>query len=192
MILTKIREKTMGFHDGFTSWANNIFDGTITLEQYKNVLKTFYGFYQPFEQKIEAPEEWKNIDFNIEGRRKAFLAIKDLKALGASDEEISNIEICNDLPEIKNVAQALGCMYVLEGATLGGQLTANKLKEIFNFTPETGTAFFSSYVEEVRPMWKSFGDLINKYSEENKIEEPIVNASHETYFKLNDWLSRIK
>jgi heme oxygenase len=192
MILAKIREKTIGFHDDFTSWANNIFNGTITKDQYKFVLKTFYGFYYPLEQKIEAPEEWEKIDFNIEGRRKALLAVKDLKVLGVSDQEINEIETCNDLPEVNNLAQALGCMYVLEGATLGGQLTANKLKEIFDFTPENGASFFSSYGENVRPMWKSFGDLINRYSDENKIEDPIVNASHETYFKLNDWLSKLK
>ena len=69
---------------------------------------------------------------------------------------------------------------------------SKKLSDIFKFSPENGIAFFSSYGAEVRPMWKDFGDLINNYSDETKIEEPIVNASHETYHKFNNWLTRLK
>jgi heme oxygenase len=192
MILTKIREKTMEYHDDFTSWANNILNGTISPDEYKYVLKTFYGFYYPLEQKITALPEWQSMDFNIENRRKAPFLLKDMKSMGISDPEIARIEMCGDLPEINNLAQALGCMYVVEGATLGGQIVAKKLNEIFAFDQEKGAAFFNSYGPEVRPMWKSFGDLINNYSAEKQIEDPIVNAAHETYFKFNTWLSRLK
>lgn len=192
MILAKIREKTMGYHDDFTSWANNILNGTISEEEYKYVLKTFYGFYYPLEQKITCLEEWQSMDFNIENRKKAPLLIKDMKTLNISDSEINEIEMCDQLPEIRNLAQALGCMYVVEGATLGGQIVAKKLNDIFKFDSNKGAAFFNSYGEELRPMWKSFGDLINNYSSENKIEDPIINAAHETYFKFNNWLARLK
>jgi heme oxygenase len=192
MILTKIREKTMENHDDFTSWANKILNGTITPDEYKYVLKTFYGFYYPLEQKITGLQEWQSMDFNIENRRKAPFLLKDMKSMGISDAEISDIPMCDDLPEINNLSQALGCMYVVERATLGGQIVAKKLNDIFGFDQEKGAAFFNSYGQEVRPMWKSFGDLINNYAADNNIEEPIVQSSHDTYFKFNNWLARLK
>src|SRR5205809_1001335 len=122
MILTKIREKTLEYHDDFTSWANNIFNGTITLDGYKYVLKTFYGFYSTLEQKIGELENWDSADLNFEKRKKVQLLIKDMKALGITDQEINEITLCNDLPQLNNLPQVLGCLYVIEGATLGGQL----------------------------------------------------------------------
>ncbi len=192
MILNKIREKTFVYHDDFTGWANKILTSQADKEHYKDVLKTFYGFYLPLEQKFESLEDWKNQDFDMVKRRKTPLLIQDMKSMEMTDEEISQIEMCENLPTINNMPEALGCLYVVEGATLGGQIVSNKLKETLGLTANTGSAFFNSYKENVRPMWKEFSDFITKYSEENKIEEPIVEASDQTYHKFNEWLAKLR
>lgn len=192
MILTKIREKTLGYHDDFTGWANKILSGTADKEHYKDVLKTFYGFYYPLEQKLESLPDWKNYDFDITKRRKAPMLMEDMKTLGITDEEINEIKMCENLPTMGNLGQALGTMYVVEGATLGGQIVANKLNETLGYNAGNGASFFNSYRENLRPMWKEFSDFINNYSEENGISDPIVDASDETYHRFNEWLAKLR
>ena len=170
MILTKIREKTLNFHDDFTSWAANILNGTISLEQYKFVLKTFYGFYYPLEEKIYSLEEINDLELSLERRRKTKLLVKDMKVLGITQDEIDSIKMCSSLPDLNNTAKVLGCMYVIEGATLGGQIIAKKLNETLNLEQDNGCAFFNSYNEDLRPLWKEFCYSINKYSEYTQIE----------------------
>lgn len=192
MILAKIREKTLNFHDDFTSWAANILNGTISLEQYKFVLKTFYGFYYPLEEKIYSLEDVNNLELSLEKRRKTRLLVKDMKALGITEAEIDSISLCEKLPTLNSAAQALGCMYVVEGATLGGQFIAKKLHEIFDLNKDNGCAFFNSYNEELRPLWTEFCDVLNKYADYTQIEDPIVESSINTYHSFNDWLFQIK
>ena len=192
MILTKIREKTFVYHDDFTGWANKILTSQADKEHYKDVLKTFYGFYLPLEKKLESLEDWKDQDFDLTKRRKTQMLLQDMKSMNMTDEEISQIEMCDKLPTIDNLPQALGCLYVVEGATLGGQIVSGKLKETLGLTADTGSSFFNSYRENLRPMWKEFSDFITRYSQETKIEEPIVEASDETYHKFNDWLAKLR
>ncbi len=192
MILNKIREKTFVYHDDFTGWANKILTGTADNEHYKDVLKTFYGFYYPFEQKLESLSEWKEYDFDLVKRRKSQMIVEDMKNLGISDDEIKEIKMCENLPQMNNIAQALGCMYVVEGATLGGQIVANKINEVLGISVDKGASFFGSYKENLRPMWKEFSDFINKYSDDTNITDPIVDASDETYHRFNEWLVKLR
>lgn len=192
MILNKIREKTLGYHDDFTGWANKILTGTADKEHYVHVLKTFYGFYAPFEQKLESIQEWKDYDFDLTKRRKAQMLVEDMKALGISEDEIKEIPMNSNLPQMNNLGQALGAMYVIEGATLGGQIIANKINEGLGYSVGNGASFFNSYRDNVRPMWKEFSDFINKYSDDTNITDPIVDASDETYHRFNEWLSVLR
>lgn len=192
MILNKIRERTLKYHDDFTGWANRILNGTADKEHYKDVLKVFYGFYKPFEQKLESLEDWKNYDFDLHKRRKSELLVNDMKSLGVTDEEINNLPMNDNLPQMNNLGQALGAMYVIEGATLGGQIVASKINDALGYDADNGVAFFNSYRQDLRPMWKEFSDFINKYSEDNNITDPIVDASDETYHRFNEWLSVLR
>ena len=70
---------------------------------------------------------------------------RDLEKLSGEDFEINLLEICRDLPLVETFAQTLGCPYVLEGATLGGQVVGRHLRENLNLSPENGAAFFNSY-----------------------------------------------
>ncbi|MEK7434243.1 MAG: biliverdin-producing heme oxygenase [Cyanobacteriota bacterium] len=190
MIIQKIREKTLQYHDEFTGWAFKIFNGTISIEEYKNALKVFYGFYKPVEEKMNVGND-KDFTLDMLKRIKLNLLINDMKNLGITQEEIDKIECCTDLPEMNNQAQLLGCMYVIEGATLGGQLVGGKLEEFLKLDGK-GSEFFFSYKENTRPFWKEFMDYINEYSEKTSIEDPIIDSSHEMYMKFNKWLAKLK
>lgn len=193
MVIDKIREATLKYHDDFTGWARNIFNGSISMEQYKTVLKTFYGFYKPFEEKLEKVEGINELGLDLENRRKINYLLEDMKSLGITETEINEIKMAkdDDLPPLNNLANALGSMYVIEGATLGGKMVGAQLKDIFSFNGN-GTGFFLSYGEQVKPRWAKFIEIINKYAQETNTDGQIVDASHAAYFKFNDWLAGLR
>ena len=106
---------------------------------------------------------------------------KDLKALGIWDEVKSNAASLDAIPSYDTAAKAFGAMYVMEGATLGGQIIKRHLKEHLGLSPDNGGAFFTSYGENVGPMWKSFGASITQFDEETGESDEIVDSAKETF-----------
>jgi heme oxygenase len=188
MILQKIRERTLDYHDDFTSWANPILTGKINKKEFQNVLKVFYGFYYPLEEKIYNLDSLNQLGLKINQRKKIVYLLRDMNNFEIDENEIKDIELCNDYPIFDSIEKILGILYVIEGATLGGQIIANKLQEIFN----KEIHFFNSYGENVRKMWKEYCDILNEYGNKNpEKQEEIVKSSENTYYKFNNWLQKI-
>jgi heme oxygenase len=85
------------------------------------VLETFYGFYVPVEidvTRLAAAEP--PLGFPL--RARAELIERDLLALGRSPADLSALPLCSDRPQLSCVEDLAGCLYVLEGACLGGQV----------------------------------------------------------------------
>ncbi|GIW23011.1 MAG: hypothetical protein KatS3mg068_2018 [Candidatus Sericytochromatia bacterium] len=120
--------------------------------------------------------------------KKIPLLLKDMYNFNISIDEIKSIELCNDLPNCDTLENILGTLYVIEGATLGGEIVAKKLENIF----KKEIYFFNSYKENIREMWKSFCNVLNDYAKNNiDKEEEIIKSSENTYFKFNEWLKKI-
>ena len=82
-----------------------------------------------------------------------------------------------------------GCMYVLEGATLGGQIIRRLLKEKLSITSANGGAFFSAYGDRVRVMWNEFREALSQFAISHPDEsEAIVASASETFAKFDHWL----
>jgi len=94
------------------------------------------------------------------------------------------------LPEVKSITEALGCLYVLEGATLGGQVIGRHLKKNLALDEDRGCAFFCSYGDEVGLMWQSFQETLRSYcSKYGSTEEAqLVKSACETFASLDYWL----
>ena len=113
---------------------------------------------------------------------------RDLQILNDGDWAAISLKMCQDLPALNDFAEALGCIYVFEGATLGGQFIAGHLRRNFGLTPENGAAFFNSSGERVGQMWESFGATATATVLE--MDEKIVGAARETFTKFKKWFSR--
>ena len=73
----------------------------------------------------------------------------------------------DDLPDLQGVQEALGCLYVVEGSTLGGQVIARHLRQTLGVDPRCGGSFFARTRPEIfnadtlsRDFRLSSGDLI--------------------------------
>jgi heme oxygenase len=122
-----------------------------SLDAYKaHVLKS-WAFYLPLEAAL-ARLDWAAAGIDFDARRKTPWLEEDLRILGvtprATDESRRPMEPTN-------LDFAVGCLYVLEGATLGGQLISRHLSGI-GVGPATGGLFFNGYGAKTGEMWKSF------------------------------------
>ncbi len=91
-------------------------------------------------------------------RRKAPLLRRDVAALGA---DLPPAEIAAQ--SVPTLAHAFGTLYVLEGATLGGQLLRRRVESTLGLTPATGLAFLTAYGPKVGAMWRAFVDSLDRF-----------------------------
>lgn len=179
MILTKLKEATRAQHENLENTVD-VMNQMFSLEDYKRLLTKFYRFYAAIEPKV-AENDLQKAGFDFAERRKTPLLEKDLKALGIFDDVNKEVPLWENLPALGSTAAAFGSLYVMEGATLGGQVIMRHLKQHLGITPENGGAFFNSYGARVGQMWKSFGATVTDFAEKNQDDETIVNSARETF-----------
>ena len=89
---------------------------------------------------------------------------------------------------LDSIQRVLGCLYVIEGATLGGQVITRHLEKNLGITPESGGAFFAGYGAETGARWKEFCALLTAAAERVSGEDEIVASANDTFATLGRWL----
>jgi heme oxygenase len=176
MILARLKESTKEQHEALESVVD-VMNSTFTLDDYKALITKFYLFYSAIEPSLPV-EQLKENGFDLESRRKLPSLERDLSALSIFTKPDG---VAVETPVFDSVAKAFGAAYVLEGATLGGQIITRHLSSAIGVTPETGASFFYSYGPNVGPMWKAFGGAITAYSDANGHDEEIIAGARETF-----------
>ncbi len=157
-IFIRLRNETQAEHRAMEA-ALSLTDPGITTEYYRQILARFLGFYQPLEAGLHDSNHPVANEFDLSDRRKTLHLEADLRAFGLDPQTLA---ICRELPSISTIAQAFGVIYVLEGATLGGQIISSHLSSTLGITRERGGRFFYGYGERTGTMWQSFrGTLDN-------------------------------
>lgn len=187
MILQRLRAETQENHKRLESRLD-LLERALSLERYRELVARFYGFYVPMESCLEAicREALPQVEYSQ--RRKLPWLVQDLERLGLSREQVEALPMCAQLPEVREAAQALGCLYVLEGSTLGGQIISRHLQSVHGLDAENGAAFFRSYGPQIGPMWRAFGAAITAYPAGVEEEQRILRAACETFMTLETWL----
>jgi heme oxygenase (biliverdin-IX-beta and delta-forming) len=173
-----------------------------SLPAYHALLRRFYGFYAPIEAQL-ATLPWSTVNFDITGRAKSALLAADLIWLGETPTSLADLPRCPTLPDLADIPQALGYLYVSEGATLGGQIIMRQLRKHLPISPSAGGQFYNSYGAAVGPMWQTLGHFINSFinmsNAENRLFErtglPMLSAEKRmlqtaclTFQALQQWL----
>ena len=184
-LLERLRIQTRPSHEAVEKQFG-LFDRSWSADQYRHLLRRFLGFYDPLEGRIDVAADWSGLGFDWPRRRKTPLLRRDLTALGERPELLAALPRCNDLPSAGSLPQALGCLYVLEGATLGGQVVARHLAGVPGLADGAFFSFFSSYGGEVGPMWRAFGEFLT--AQANGEDDIVVKAACETFTSLGLWL----
>jgi heme oxygenase len=129
----------------------------LTLREYSNVLRTFLSIYTVLEAQIElhGPElaRW---DVDWPRRRKLPLLLRDAEALAAMAPAVWPAPSPDAVLRLLTPSHAMGCLYVLEGATLGGKVIARNVRRVLGLGPDNGASFFDSYGSAAATSWQAF------------------------------------
>jgi heme oxygenase len=187
MLREKLRDETRMYHERLEQYLA-ITETVRTIGVYAKLLERFYGFFVPLENKmIKSAGNWRDFGFNIKTRLKAHLIERDLKTLGYSHRQISDLPLCSSLPDLSSSERALGCLYVLEGTTLGGQVLARHFQKVLGISPKTGGAYFSGYGHQTGPMWNSFINFLDQRATQISKFSETIECACETFRCLETW-----
>ena len=186
-VLVRLRAETRSEHDAIEQSLDLIGDD-LTLSNYRHRLEQFYGFYQPLEDQMRRLDNWLAPWLDAKERVKTPLLAQDLRTLGC--KSLDSLPRCSHLPALESAAGYFGCMYVLEGSTLGGQVISRHICEKLGVTSLSGGRFFEGYGRRTGFMWQQFRVAISEFATTSDTQDQVVAAARSTFAMLNRWCQR--
>lgn len=157
-----------------------------SLAPYRAHLEKMWGFCAGLEESVPATA-FRSVLGDYDRRRKVPLLTRDLIALGHDAEGAAGLGRCDLLPR-DDMAAAFGCVYVIEGATLGGQALLPLVESQLGLTAEHGASFLASYGADVGRMWAGFGASLEAWCCNAERRASAARAAIETFEALEVWL----
>jgi heme oxygenase len=133
-----------------------LLDANLSHATYRHFVQRSFGFYEPLETQLLALPWWDEVGVDYALRHKTPRLRHDLQVLGDNEASIAALPRCERLPALTNQAQLWGCLYVIEGATLGGQIIIKHLNARLGLTADSGASFFDGYGAHTGSRWKAF------------------------------------
>jgi heme oxygenase (biliverdin-IX-beta and delta-forming) len=183
-ILKLLKANTSQLHERVEQRLQ-IFSPQFDLRAYTRLLTQFYGFWSPLEVELRKVSGLSSSSLALDRRLKAHLLEADLRVFGIDPAVVS---MCDRLPNVQTFSRALGCLYVVEGSTLGAQFIARHLSERFQIGRDSGGAFFCAYEGEVIQRWSDFKAFLIRQADTDQYEG-ILSAARDTFEALDEWLS---
>lgn len=191
-VLSRLRLETRGEHDAVERVLDLMGTG-LTREVYCRQLERFYGFYGPLEDALQircvlsgdhAGGATSQLPTLLPRLKKTAHLQRDLRYLGV---ETADLLLCSNLPPLETEAQVLGCLYVIEGATLGGQMITRHVRDTLGITPSTGGSFFEGYAGDTGKMWQAMRQLLVSGAIDRQTESEMVANAIVTFARLRAW-----
>ncbi|WP_167772558.1 biliverdin-producing heme oxygenase [Ramlibacter henchirensis] len=158
--LASLRQATAGQHARIESLVG--LGGPFGRGHYGRVLQGFGAFLHGWEPAVARTLPRQLLPWFARGRR-AFLIDRDLAALGlpALGPEAAVV------PHLEDRADALGSLYVMEGAALGGQLIAANLRHRLRIDADNGGAYFNGCGSGTAARWREYRSLAQSQLEDD-------------------------
>jgi heme oxygenase (biliverdin-IX-beta and delta-forming) len=184
----RLREATSALHRRVEENLD-LLSPDLTVERYRAVLGLFYGYYEPLEARLDAAATTAPPrGFALVARAPRIQS--DLVAVGASPEDVAKLPRCPDLPRVTLPTDVAGCLYVLEGASLGGQVISRGLERRLGIVRSNGGSFFAGDGPRTASRWMAVLGWIDELARAHDGGDAIVEAACETFRTLAHWLER--
>lgn len=157
----------------------------LDLSTYRRIIQAYYGFHAPLHLLIES---FAGAHVDPE-RHKIPALFKDLHALGLNDAQIQALPLCRDLPLLESPADLFGIMYVMEGATLGGQVLRRIIAQRLGIDADSGGEFLDVYGRDTGRLWKAFLQRLAEFDHPHHNPQ-VADAACATFACFAQWLDR--
>lgn len=179
--MQKLRAATAEKHKAAeaVSFSGKIMSGTLSCNEYTVLVKGNYIVHRLLEEKLRGVIPAHH-PIDLPAREKLPLLIRDLEDLGIDHEKLDIEFAAAYLPAITSLPAAVGCLYVLEGSTLGGNVIYKALKK----SPATSSFpmnYYCCYGAQTGAMWKAFTDQINAMQISEHDEAEIITNAKQTF-----------
>jgi heme oxygenase len=176
-MLDRLREHTAPLHQR-AERAVDLPSRCGDIESYRRLLALLLGLYSPLEDHL-SKFDWTSVGIDFPARRKAHLLRADLAVLGLTGNEVRALPHCEETPAPTTLAGAFGVLYVLEGATLGGQIISRQVRQTLGVKPSSGGSFHACYGGRSGALWRDFCGAIEAYcgTDEQRIGEALNEAA---------------
>jgi len=186
MIANLLRTETAECHAALESlmFVNEIMNNSLSIDEYKKLLTINYIIHQKLENKLANMLDADLADkLDMKNRLKLSALEKDLNYWNIDSLTLPGLDFELFIPE-KNNTEVLGALYVLEGATLGGNVIKKHILANPKFAVhKEGLNYYGVYGEELSAKWKTFVSILNETVEEADYERCIKSAN-ETFNNL--------
>ena len=166
-----------------------LLDGNLSLDRYRRILELFLGFYSPIEARMaQLASTGLALEFPL--RARAGLIESDLRSIGLSRCQVDGLPRCVDLPRLSSLEELAGCLYVIEGACLGGQLIAPLLRDRLGVTQSCGAWFFVGDAERTPERWSLFLIWLEDLVRAGVVTEEIITSARATFLAFAMWVEQ--
>lgn len=166
---------------------------TASRGSYRRLLEGLYGLYAPLEAALaRSPVARPGLGLDLGRRRKTPWLERDLRALGLGGGEIAALAAspATGLPAADTVPSALGTLYVLEGATLGGRVIGRALRDALGIDAGNGGRFHHGYGDATGRRWRALLDVLEVELATGEARRAASRAAVATFIAFDRHLGR--
>ena len=179
-----LRSATRHEHEA-TERSFRLMRASITPAEYLGILERFYGYYAPLERAVQRASEHHLAGVRLPDHTRAARLRRDLAAQGGAHAHLAT---SSALPALDSAAKVIGCLYVIEGAALGGQLIARHLATTLDVSPAHGGAFFHGDGDLTLARWQGFLAVLHAFGAAHPASHgACVGAALATFQTLRRW-----
>jgi len=186
-LLERLRERTGPWHRRLEAELPLLAPAS-DAHVYARYLGKLWGFHAPVEHALALVPGLERTGLSTAQRVKCPALVADLAALGLTRAELARLPRCEFSPEPTDVPSALGCMYVLEGATLGGQVVCRELRRRMPAVIEAASSYLTIYGAETGARWREFTHVLAELPSDAREETAVLDAACTTFQALHRWL----
>jgi heme oxygenase len=177
MLHETLKQATLQQHNQLEQlmFVGQIMGGTLTFDEYKKILTTNYLTHAHIEEALYT---------NLSAHLREKLSIEDRIKLPALLQDLEEAKITIPLTEpdtsfvdTHTDAAILGSMYVMEGATLGGNVIVKRLKTNPHLAPyNLDFHYYQVYGDKLVERWKQFVQVMDTTVPANEYNAAVKSA----------------
>ena len=147
-----------------------------TLEGYRRVLPALATAIRGIEDALHVwSEPLLNAGFDLRERSKEAWLVLDERALDLT------VVDWRTAFELTQPAAAFGAVYVVEGATLGGQVITREVAETLGITPMSGGRYFFGYGNDTGRMWTRTRESLQRFAAQGDNDQGMIKGAINTF-----------
>ena len=155
-------------------------------DRYRQTLECFFGFYAPIEAGIARVAAGSELGLPL--RARTLLIESDLLSLGLSAREVADLPRSTELPRLSCREELAGCLYVLEGACLGGRIIAPVLRDRLGVAEGSGASFFIGDGDGTQARWHIFLAWLEGLVDAGAQLDELVASARATFLAFAVWV----